>query len=61
METKVKFAVDEIQIVKSEEYSQDEFAIARIGFLGSNPNSHELKISNDVLMAYAPTVLGKFL
>ena len=61
MENKVKFAIDDIQIVQSDNYSEEEFAIAKVGFLGSNPNSHELDISNEVLLAYASSVLGKFL
>lgn len=60
MEQIVKFAIDDIQIIEAENYPTDEFAIARLGFLGSNPNSHKLDISNDVLAAYASTVLGKF-
>ena len=61
MENKVKFAIDDIQIVQSDNYSEEEFAIAKVGFLGSNPNSHELNISNEVLLADASSVLGKFL
>lgn len=57
----MKFAVDEVRIEQIETYPEDEFAIARIGFLSSRPNSHELQISNDVLLANASTVLGKFL
>lgn len=60
MENIVKFSVDDIQIKEAENYPTDEFAIAKFGFLGSNPNSHKLKISDDVLKTYAPTVLGKF-
>lgn len=61
MEDIVKFAIEDIQIIKNEDYSIDEFAIARIGFLSSRPNSHKLKISDKVLIDNAPTVLGKFL
>lgn len=57
----MRFAVDEVRIEEVETYPEDEFAIARIGFLSSRPNSHELQISNDVLLANASTVLGKFL
>ena len=60
MEQIVKFAIDDIQIIEAENYPTDEFAIARLGFLGSNPNSHKLDISNDVLKTWASTVLGKF-
>ena len=61
MEHIVKFAIDDIQLVEAENYPTDEFAIAKIGFLGSNPNSHKLDISNEVLIKCASSVLGKFL
>ena len=38
-----------------------ELAIARLMFLSTRPNSHGFTITEDVLMKYAPTVLGKFL
>ena len=38
-----------------------ELAIARLMFLSTRPNSHGFTITEDVLMEYAPTVLGKFL
>lgn len=60
MDSVIKFAVDDIQIIEAENYPEDEFAIARLGFLSSAPNSHKLDISNDVLMQCASTVLGKF-
>ena len=61
MSENVKFAVDDIRIKEIENYDEDEFAVARVGFLSSRPNAHELQISNDVLLANASTVLGKFL
>lgn len=42
-------------------YSNEEFMIARLGFLSDCPNSHNIKISKEVLQACAPTALGKFL
>ena len=60
MENIVQFEVSDIQIIEAENYPTDEFAIARLGFLGSNPNSHKLDISNEVLRNDASTVLGKF-
>ena len=56
----VKFAVEEIQGIDFDEYSSDEFAIAKLGFLSTRPNSHGLDISEDVLRACAPSVLGKW-
>ena len=45
MEQLITFAVDEIQKIDMSDYSDEEFAIARMGFLSTKPNSHELKIS----------------
>lgn len=61
MEELVKFGVEDIQLINDDNYSIEEFAIAKVGFLSSRPNSHKLKISNEVLMECASTVLGKFL
>ena len=60
MERNFKFAVEEIQKINLEDYSDDEFAIARMGFLSDRPNSHGLKISADVLQESAKSVLGKW-
>lgn len=60
MERNFKFAVEEIQKINLEDYSDDEFAIARMGFLSDRPNSHGLKISADVLRESAKSVLGKW-
>ncbi len=61
MEKSYKFAVDDIQKINIEDYGDDEFAIARMGFLSNCPNSHELKISESVLRESAKTVLGKWI
>ena len=60
MEQIVEFAVDEIQKINFEDYDSEEFAIARMGFLSTRPNSHGLVISEEVLREYAPSVLGKW-
>ena len=44
-----------------DDYDSEEFAIGRICFLSTKPNSHGLGISDEVLREYAPTVLGKWL
>lgn len=44
-----------------DDYDSEEFAIGRICFLSTKPNSHGLVISDEVLREYAPTVLGKWL
>ena len=38
-----------------------ELAIAKALFLSTRPNSHKFTLSEEVLMKYAPTILGKFL
>lgn len=60
MEHTIKFAIDEIQGINFEDYDSDEFAIARLGFLSTRPNSHGLVISEDVLRECASSVLGKW-
>lgn len=60
MERNVKFSISDVQKIRLEDYAEDEFAIARLGFLSTRPNSHELLISEDVLRQSAPSVLGKW-
>jgi len=57
----VKFAVQGIKEIESKDYPNDEYAIVEMNYLGSNPNSHELIISNDVLRRDAKTALGKWI
>lgn len=61
MERKYNLSVNEIQKINIEDYGSEEFAIARLGFLSNRPNSHELKISEAVLLESATSVLGKWL
>lgn len=44
-----------------DDYDSEEFAIGRVCFLSTKPNSHGLAFSDEVLREYAPTVLGKWL
>lgn len=60
MEKLVNFEVDELEKIDFDNYSNDEFAIARMGFLSTKPNSHELKISEEILRDCAKTVLDKW-
>lgn len=60
MERIVNFEVDELEKIDLDDYSDDEFAIARMGFLSTRPNSHELKISEEVLIECAQSVLNKW-
>lgn len=61
LEKNVLFAVDDIQRIEFSDYPDDEFAIAKVGFLSTRPNAHGLKISEDVLRACAPSALGKWM
>ena len=61
MEKLVNFAVDSIQQIQFDDYSEKEFAIAKVGFLSTRPNSHGLEISEDVLRECAGSVLGKWM
>lgn len=60
MERNIKFAVNDIQKIHLEDYAEDEFSIARMGFLSTRPNAHELDISEEVLRKSAQSVLGKW-
>lgn len=61
MEQNVQFAIDDIQHIEFSDYGNDEFAIAKVGFLSTRPNSHKLVISEEVLRECAPSVLGKWM
>lgn len=61
LEKNVLFAVDDIQRIEFSDYPDDEFAIAKVGFLSTRPNAHGLIISEDVLRACAPSALGKWM
>lgn len=61
MEKKYTFAVDDIQRIQADEYAEDEFCLARLGFLSTRPNAHGLIISEEVLRESAPTILNKWL
>lgn len=61
MEKKYTFAVDDLQRIQADDYAEDEFCIAKMGFLSTRPNSHGLIISEEVLRESAPTVLNKWL
>lgn len=61
MEKLVNFAVEDIKQIQFDDYSEDEYAIARVGFMSNRPNSHNLEISEEVLRENANTVLGKWM
>lgn len=56
-----KLSDGEIRTIKMDDYSEDEFVIASMDFLGCNENSHRIIISEEVFRRCAPSVLGKFL
>lgn len=60
MEKTITFAIDDLQKIDFNSFSNEEFAIAHMGFLSTKPNSHGLKISEEVLRESAPSVLGKW-
>lgn len=61
MQKEIKFAVEEIKRVEFSDYEEQEYSIARLGFLSTRPNSHDIGISEDCLRACAPSVLGKWI
>ena len=61
MEKKYTFAVDDIQRIQADDYAEDEFCLARLGFLSTRPKAHVLIISEEVLRESAPTILNKWL
>ena len=61
LEKLINFAVDTIQQIQFDDYDEKEFAIAKVGFLSTRPNSHGFEISEEVLRKCASTVLGKWM
>lgn len=61
LEKLINFAVDTIQQIQFDDYDEKEFAIAKVGFLSTRPNSHGLEISEEVLRECASTVLSKWM
>lgn len=61
MQKEIKFAVEEIKHIEFSDYDEEEYSIARLGFISTKPNSHEIGISEDVLRASAPSALGKWI
>lgn len=56
-----RFSINEVKRMNSSEYENSEFAIGKMGFLSTRPNSHQLNISETVLKESAPSVLGKWI
>ena len=47
--------------INMENYSEEEFLVTEVDFLGCNPNSHKIAINEEVFRQCASSVLGKFL
>lgn len=60
MQKEYNFAVEEIKRIEFSDYDEQEFSIARLGYIGTKPNSHGIGISEDCLRASAPSALGKW-
>ena len=61
MQKEIKFAVEEIKQIEFSDYDEQEYAIARLGFISTKPNGHGVGIGEDVLRASAPSALGKWI
>lgn len=61
MNKKYSFATVSIKQIQSDNYPDQEFAIAKLGYLSTRPNAHDLLISEKVLRKCADSVLGKWL
>ena len=57
----VKFNAVAVRRINMDEYNEDDYAVASVGFLSTRPNSHNIGISEDVLREYASSVLGKWM
>lgn len=58
MQREYNFAVEEIKRIEFSDYDEQEFSIARLGFISTRPNSHGIGIDEDCLRASAPSALG---
>ena len=60
MQKEYNFAVEEIKRIEFSDYDEQEFSIARLGYISTRPNSHGIGISEDCLLESAPSALGKW-
>lgn len=60
MQKEYNFAVEEIKRIEFSDYDEQEFSIARLGYISTKPNSHGIGISEDCLRTSAPSALGKW-
>lgn len=60
MQKNVEFSVEEIKRIDFSDYDEQEYSIARLGFISTRPNSHGIGIDEDCLRESAPSALGKW-
>lgn len=60
MQKEYNFAVEEIKRIEFSDYDEQEFSIARLGYISTRPNYHGIVISEDCLRKSAPSALGKW-
>ena len=60
MQKEYTFSVEEIKRIEFSDYDEQEFSIARLGYISTKPNSHGIVISEDCLRESAPSALGKW-
>lgn len=61
MRKEVEFQMEEIIPSWVADYSEKKFSVYQTCFLSTKKNSHELNISEEILKANAPSILGNFL
>lgn len=60
MQKEYNFSVEEIKRIEFSDYDEQEFSIARLGYISTKPNSHGICIGEDCLRESAPSALGKW-
>ncbi len=60
MQKNVEFSVEEIKRIDFSDYDEQEYSIARLGFISTRPNSHGIGIDEDCLRESAPSALGSW-
>lgn len=63
LQKNISFALEEVEEIPNwaDAYPENKFTVAKCCFLSTRPNSHDIKISKEVLKKCAPSILGNFL
>ena len=63
LQKNISFALEEVEEIPNwaDAYPDNKFTVAKCCFLSTRKNSHNIKISEEVLKKSAPTILGNFL